>query len=273
MAYDDQLDLSTIQKVPWSVLGPEFVQIWGRADPSDPQPEHMEVIGMSGSGKSYFVCTILQERMIVRDTPEIQLITKADDATFFKLGWPIVDTFEGVRQNRQCMFWPRTDRLGKARKVYHEAKIQDLLNRLWHPNSNTVLSFDEIAYIESLSPELRETIAMYWREARSLGITIVATKQRPQGTGRGMHSETAWTACFVPADYSDRERFAELLGRKKDWMGVFDLMDPMNHEFVLRHTKTQDTFISYVDVPLLPVKPRSQGIKGMYSRRENEEPR
>jgi hypothetical protein len=259
----EPIDLSRIQKIPWSQLGPEFIQVWGRSDPSDPQPEHVEVIGMSGSGKSYFVCSILQERMLVRNSPAIQLITKADDKTFFKLGWPIGDTWEFVRQNRQCLFWPRTDKLGSAREAYHRDKIQDLLNRLWHPNSNTILSFDEIAYIESLSPELRKTIAMYWREARSLGITVVATKQRPQGTGRGMHSETPWTCVFIPSDWSDRERFAELLGRKRDWLDIFDMMDPMNHEFVLRHTKTGDTFISWVDIPLVPIEPPKEG--GIYA--------
>jgi nucleoside-triphosphatase THEP1 len=260
------LDVNRIEKIPWSILGPEFIQVWGYANPSDPQPEHIEVIGQNGSGKSFFVSSILQERMLVRNTSEIQIITKPADATALKLGWPIVDSWEGVRENRQCIFWPRTDRLGKARKVYQEAKIQDLLNRLWHPNSNTVISFDEIAYIESLSGELRATIEMYWREARSQGISMVATKQRPQGTSRHMHSETQWSVVFVPADYSDRERFAELLGSRREWMPVFDIIDPMNNEFVIRHTRTGDTFISWIDIPLVPIKPRedSKGISQLY---------
>lgn len=260
------VDLDSIQKIPWSELGPEFIQVWGYADPSNPQPEHVEVIGQNGSGKSYFVCSILQERMLVRNTSEIQIVTKGDDDTFFKLGWPIGETWEFVKQNRQCIFWPRTNKLGSARKAYQRDKIQDLLNRLWHGNSNTVVSFDEIAYVETLSAELRETINMYWREARSQGISVIATKQRPQGTDRHMHSETQWTIAFAPKDYSDRERFAELLGRKQDWMPVFDMMDPMNHEFVIRHSRTGDTFISWVDIPLVPIEPRKeQGIRAHYA--------
>lgn len=262
------VDLNLIERVPWSILGPEFIQVWGYADPSNPQPEHIEVVGMNGSGKSYFVCSILQERMIVRNTPEIQIVTKPDDDTFLRLGWPIVDSWEGVRENRQCIFWPRTDKLGSARKAYQRDKLQELLDRLWHPKSNTVISYDEIAYIESLSAELRDTLEMYWREARSQGITIIGTKQRPQGTNRHMHSETAWTVLFVPADYGDRERFAELLGKRADWLPVFDMVDPMNHEFIIRHTRTGDTFISWLDIPLRPIPPRGnkQGIEGMYER-------
>jgi hypothetical protein len=256
-----------VQRMPWSELGPEFAQIWGRADPSDPQPEHVEVIGMNGSGKSYFTCTIMQERMLVRNTPEIFIVTKPDDKTFMKLGWPIVDDWQGIRHNRQCIFWPRTNKTGRAKKEYHRVKVQEVLDRLWHPNSNTVLSFDEIAYIESLSSDLRDTVQMYWREARSQGISVVATKQRPQGVDRHMSSETHWTAAFVPKDYADRERFAELFGRKQDWMPVFDQMDHMNHEFLFRHTRTGDSFVSWVDRELVPIKPKDTGgIRGMYGR-------
>lgn len=81
-----------------------------------------------------------------------------------------------------------------------------------------------------------------------------------------MHSETPWTVLFVPADFDDRQRFAELLGSRKDWLPVFDMIDPMNNEFIIRHTKTGDTFISWVDIPLVPIKPPEQkkGIESMY---------
>lgn len=248
----------TVERVPWSVLGPEFVQIWGRADPSDPQPEHMEIVGMNGSGKTHFLAKILQERMIVRDTPMIIICTKPADATILKLGWPITDEWATVRKHRQVIYWPRTRLLGERRKEYHAAKIYDLLARLWQPNANRLIAFDEIAYVESLSPELRAMIQMYWREARSQGITVVGMKQRPQGADRHMSSETWWTVAFVPKDQADAERFAELFGPKKVWLPVFDAMDPDNHEFLIRHTKSRAAYISYVDTPLRPVQPRER---------------
>src|SRR5438477_3015951 len=78
-----------VEWVPWSELGPEFVVIWGRNDPNNPQPEHMEIVGMNGSGKTYFLCTVLQERMLVRDTPTIIIATKPADSTLEQLGWPV----------------------------------------------------------------------------------------------------------------------------------------------------------------------------------------
>ncbi|HXN73791.1 MAG TPA: hypothetical protein VN861_14695 [Candidatus Acidoferrales bacterium] len=257
-----------IERLPWSVLGPEFVSVWGRADPSNPQPEHMEVTGMNGSGKTYFILTIVQERMIVRDTPTVIICTKPDDQTLYLLGWPIVDSYEGVRKHRQCIFWPRTQKLGAERKAYHNAKIYELLDRLWVPKSNRLIVFDEIAYIESLSPELRDMIEMYWRESRALGITMVAGKQRIQGANRHMSSETWWTIAFVPKDEADKERIAELFGPRRVWLPVFQEMDPFNHEFLIRHTKSGVAYVSYVDTPLRPVEPpdESRGSSMIYTK-------
>jgi hypothetical protein len=146
-----------------------------------------------------------------------------------------------------------------------------LLNHLWNPPNgqrpNTIIAFDEVGYIESLSGEMRALIQQYWREARSLGITVVAMKQRPQGALRDMHSETYWTSAFAPKDRSDAERFAELFGHRRDWLPVFDGLDADNHEFILRHSRSREAYISWVDVPLTPQKVKRSGLRGVISGR------
>jgi hypothetical protein len=241
-------------RIPWSEIGPEFAMVWGRADPADPQPEDIEIVGPKGSGKTHLEAKMLQDRQIVRDTPSVLLMTKPDDGTVSKLGWPVVDDWRGVTENRQVIYWPRTRLLGRPRRAYHERKVTELLDRLWQPQANTLVAFDEIAYAESLSADLKALIQMYWREARSQGITIVAMKQRVQGTQRDMHSESMWTASFKPKDRADLDRNAELFGSKRDWMPVFDSLDMMSHEFILRHSKTGQAVISWVDEPLAPVR-------------------
>lgn len=244
-----------VERVPWSVLGPEFARIWGRADPQDPQPEHVEILGMNGSGKTYLLMKILQERMLVRGSYIVLVVTKRSDKVFAKLGWPIVREIRDIKKYKQCIYWPQTSLIGQQRKAFHEVRIRELLSRLWVPESNRVIAFDEIAYVEGLSPAVRELVAMYWREGRSNGITVVAMKQRPQGVQRDMSSETWWTFAFVPKDHSDAERFAELFGNRRDWLPVFDAMDPDNHEFLVRHTRTRQAYISWIDEPLRPIKP------------------
>jgi nucleoside-triphosphatase THEP1 len=242
------------ERRPWSQLGPDFIAAWGLSDPKDPQPEHVEIIGQNGSGKSYLMCTMLQDRMKARKTGAVIICTKKADRVFAKLGWPIVDTWDEVRQETNCLYWPRTSRTGTARKQYHEAKVNDLLDHLWKEDANTIVAFDEIGYIESLSLETKNNVQMYWREGRSLGITVVGMKQRPQGALRDMHSETYWTMAFKPKDRADLERWSELFGAKRDWMPVFDDLNRERREFIIANPVHDEAFISWVDVPLEPVR-------------------
>jgi hypothetical protein len=253
------------ERVPWSELGPDFIATWGRADPGNPQPEHLEIVGPSGSGKTHLMLTMLQDRYRQRKTGAVLVVTKADDDIFRKLGWPMVHGADEIRDSN-VVFWPRTKKMGLERRAYHDAKVSDLLHKLWRPKANTIVAFDEVGYIESLSGNMRTLVQQYWREARSMGITVVGMKQRPQGALRDMHSETYWTAAFAPKDRSDAERFAELFGHRRDWLPVFDQLDAGRHEFILRHSRSREAYISHVDTPLRPQKIQRRGLRGLVSR-------
>jgi hypothetical protein len=242
------------QRVPWSELGPEFQESWGRDEHGRPDPEHIEIIGPTGSGKTWLMCTMLQGRQRTAGTRGVLVCTKPADKTIHRLGWPVVDSWDRLARETHAVFWPQTKRMGIAKREYHAAKINDLLHRLWREDANVDVAFDEVGYVESLSGESKALIQQYWREGRSLGITVAAMKQRPQGALRDMHSETYWTAAFPPKDRSDTERFAELFGAKRDWVPVLDSLSREKREFVIRHARTGDARISWVDTPLNPVK-------------------
>lgn len=250
-----------VERVPWSELAQEFAETWGRANPKDPQPEHMEVFGINGSGKSLFVCKVIQERMIVRKTPCVMLQSKPADETVMRLGWPVITNgdVKKVMKERWSIFWPQTDATGLARKNFQAVHFRNLLDQLWRKDANTVVVFDDFGYIQELvAPDTKEPLApivqMYLREGRSAGITNVLVKQRPQGSRREMHSETPWTIGFAPKDEDDAERFAQIFGNRKLYQEVFKQMDPNKHEFLIKHYTTGSAFISWIDTPLRPVK-------------------
>lgn len=266
-------------EVPWSSLGFEFLHSWAPA--KNPfEGEHVEVSGQTGSGKSYMLATILHTRALERDSATIFVCTKKDDSTVLRLaalGWPICSKFEELRQYRQAIFWPQTDKMGAEREVFFEERIYELLVRLWVGQSNTITVFDEIGFVEELSARLKKMVRMYWREARTLGISIVASKQRPVGVLRDQHSETRWKAVFPPADFADMDRFAELLGRVQDWAPVLESLNQDLHQFVLRNSVTKDVYISWVDfalekLPHLP-KQRKSTQEQLYGRRAGEKVR
>lgn len=256
-----------IERAPWSQLAQEFAEVWGRADPSDPQPEHVEDIGPTGSGKTLIMCKMVQERMIVRHTPCVIIQTKPADGTVMRLGWPVITNGDvrRVQKERWSIYWPNTNATGRTRKLYQADAIRKLLDSLWHANSNIIVVFDDFGYIQELVTSDGEPLApivqMYLREGRSAGITCYLIKQRPQGSRREMHSETQWTIAFPPKDKDDQERYAELFGDRKTYMAVFDTMDAEKHEFLIKHSRTGAIFISWVDTPLRPVKRPNRDAK------------
>lgn len=247
------------EEVPWSELGPQFAQAWGQTAEGEFEGQHMEITGQSGSGKSYAEAAILHERALKRDSPTVVIATKLDDATVERLiarGWPRVKAADEVRRYRQCIFWPDPKGIGEEREAVLERAIYDLLAMLWVKDSNTIVVFDEIGTVEQLpgprgrGKRLQKLIRQYWREGRALGISVVASKQRPVGVVRDQHSESRWKIVFPPADEGDMQRFAELLGQPREWEPVLRDLDQELHQFVLRNNVTKDAYISWIDFKL-----------------------
>lgn len=240
-------------RVPWSELGPEFIAVWGRPGGRF-EPEHVEITGKSGSGKTYLVIDILQQRAALRGSAEIFVATKKADATFARLGWPVIEDVRDLGKYQQAIFWPAAPHLvGEEREAYHERKIYELLVTLYRPDANVVLAFDEKQYLQDLSKRLNKMLRQILREGRSHGVTDVSMDQRPVGMTRHQHSETTWKFVFPPADAADADRFAQLLGRPRDWVPVFDTLDQEAHEFVVKNVVTGDAYISWIDYDVRPI--------------------
>jgi len=243
-----------LSRVPYSRIRLDFIKTWGYPEGKF-DPEHLEILGPSGSGKTYFEATALIDRVKARNSAVVFVATKPLDETIERLGWPIVDRFKDVMRpaNRQCIYWPQTKKIGEERDEWLERKYYDLLSRLWAKRAKVVIAFDEIGEVERLSVRLKKLIHQLWTQGRSVGITIVAMKQRPQGIQRDMHSETNWTAAFRPKDEDDAIRIAQVLGSRRIWLPVLMSLHrgPPRREFVLQHS--DEAVITWVDIPLAPV--------------------
>lgn len=244
-----------VERVPWSVLGPAFIAQWGRPR-GKLMPEHLEILGQSGSGKSYFETCILLQRQRARKSHIIVVATKAADETLLATGWPVVDEYPPPdARDTAIIFWPAAAGLSVAGKKQQAAKIQKLLEKLWHKDANVIVVFDEIAYLcdeLNFPPHvpMKTITSTYMREGRALGITVVSSTQRPQGVPRQMHSESSWTVCFAPKDEEDAERMAQVLGGKKTYMPILKMLDREKYEFLIVHNLTGKMYISWIDHPL-----------------------
>lgn len=252
------------ERAPWSVLEPQFHMVYHRSDPADPQPEHAQVFGQNGSGKTHVVGKVLQGQAIVRpDRTRILAAMKPADATYAKIGFPVVGSFDELARkihdgHRSLIFWPRTTAMGSKRKQFYNAKIADLMDKIYVPGADTDLWIDDWGFAETL-PDVRDRLEQFLREGRSSGIGMGGIKQRPQGSNRLTSSESHWTIGFRPKDDADLERWAQLFGSRRDWMPVFRTVRRDRREFIIRNAVSGDAYISWVDTPLAPIElPRHQ---------------
>lgn len=238
------------------MIGPTFMREWGyptKGGKRKREPEHVEILGQNGSGKSFFVVTILKERARLRNAVIVVVFTKPDDDTIASLGWPVIEKWPPDYGKNQVVFAPKAKGISKEGMQQQKAAIYDLLNKLWVPRSNVIIYFDEVAYVcQDLG--LNAQVQKYLREGRALGITVVGTTQRPQGVTRYLHSEAKWTICFAPKDDADAERMAEVLGSKRLYMPILKMLNRQNYEFLIVHNLTGKMFISWIDKKALPRK-------------------
>lgn len=232
------------ERVDWAELGPHFLAAWGYPR-GKRMPEHLEILGQTGSGKSYFERSILTERARARGSHIVVIATKPADDTLTAAGWPVITDWPPPYGKNQVIFWAKAKGLGVQGRAEQRRKIAELMERLWVPKSNRIIVFDEIAYIDS-DLGLRIPLTRYYREGRALGITIVATTQRPQGVPRYMHSESAWSIFFAPKDEDDAERMAQVAGSKRGYMPILMELDRTKYEFLMVRNLTGERYISSI---------------------------
>ena len=218
-----------IVRVDWKEIGPQFLKEWGRPNGKF-QPEHVAILGPTGSGKSFLMTHMLNDRANMKGSHTVIVATKPADKTMTKLGWHISQKWPVNYDQTKVIFWPKA---GSIRESIEKQRMEilDFLDKNWKPDANIVIAFDEISYIEE-DLKLAQPIRRYWREARALGITVVATTQRPFRVNRTMWSEATWRFAFRPSDEDDAKRVAEVLGSRRDYMDTL-MNELQDNEFLL----------------------------------------
>jgi hypothetical protein len=237
-------DLEGVPRVSWEQLGPEFIDTWGRPG-GRVDPEHLSVYGKNGSGKTAFVLWALDVRNRLRGSHVVCVLTKPTDKTFATMGWKTVTSWPPNYGDTIVVYAAGAKGLSAEHRAPQRVRVKKLMDSLWRPNSNTIVYWDELTYIEQ-GLKLKTELETFYREGRTLGITNVASMQRPAYVTRLAHSESGWTVAFPPKDVDDAKRVAEILGDRRRYMAVMAGLDRTRHEFLIIHDRSGAAYISHL---------------------------
>ena len=176
----------------------------------------MLILGQNGSGKSVIASRIGRSwaagPVVVFDPkgddreavlPNMAVARRAEDAARHLPGRilyrPGLGEYEPVRGSRMPGVWARWDLISR--------KLLDLARRGHGPTLVIIHELATLTTAQGIGP----ACAQLFREGRSMGISIIAITQRPQGTSLLARSEAQHVVCLTLADQAARDVAAELL--------------------------------------------------------------
>lgn len=223
-----------IERMEWD----EFAAQWDWR-----QGEHVSLIGPTGAGKTTLGLAILPFRRY-----SVALGTKPKDPTLSALvraGWsrirrwrdrPPMPIVNGKMAPVRLILWPTFRRMADAAE--HRQVFRDALHDMFAEGSWCLFA-DEIMY---LSNDLRldAELKLWWRQGRSIGLSLVAATQRPAWVPLELYSQASHLFLWRTTDRRDLERLRDISGPvdSRELMATVQSLDWRAFEVLYVDTKS-----------------------------------
>ena len=214
----------------WSELEAHIAEFWK-------QGQHVGLIGKTGSGKSHLALRLLDLKpfvIIIATKRYDPLLEEASRGYIVREDMSeIPRTDEGHPIYNDVIIWPGTaiksesDRLTRQREAILNTLDTAERQRYW-----TVL-IDDVMWVYDMLG-LSKKLEAIWYQARSAGISLVASAQRPVKTPRNMVAQASHLFLFSVSDKRDLEHFREIAGSVPPAMieDILPRLDAARHEFL-----------------------------------------
>lgn len=165
--------------------------------------DHVLLVGHTGSGK-----TVAAQDMLLLRSYVVVIATKAKDKSldeYVRAGYKKVDEWPPAWNQKKVIFWRKPKALGdfRGQQVGIYQVMADIFSRgVW------CISFDDLIYVTG-TLKLKVPVQMFYTQARSQNISIVANLQRPFWAPLEAISQSSFALVFAVSDEHDIHRLAE----------------------------------------------------------------
>lgn len=169
------------------------------------QGEHISILGTTGAGKSYLAYHLLPYRQYV-----VFCATKPRDSTITSFArknrYERIKSWPPSPHTRNVLLWPSFNVPGdeiKQKLVFHRALLDIFVEGGWCTYIDEAYYFTKILGLERI-------LNIYWTQARSNGISLLAATQRPRDVPLLMYDQATHLFFFRFRDKRDLDRLGDI---------------------------------------------------------------
>lgn len=207
------------------------------------QGEHVSIIGPTGRGKTTLGLALVEQRRFV-----VIVATKPEDETLEQMGkrdWWITEEWRAgmAAYAGHVIFWPTLRKPDDVKE--QQRKITALFDSLFREKRWTVY-VDEAWYVNRVLG-LERVLELYWQQARSLKISLVAGTQRPAHVPLLMYDQPTHLFFFRDNDPVNLKRIGGIGGMNP--LQIRERIESLEspHDFLYVNTRTGRQAISRVE--------------------------
>jgi hypothetical protein len=208
------------------------------------QGEHATLIAPTGQGKTTLIREILPSSTAVREYVMVLVTKKRDDT---------LSAFEDYKKMnspepwaKKVMIYPPFPRNPDKMFELHRDIFKNALVTAYRQEGWTVIA-DEVRY---LSEQLRldRYLELIWLQGRSLGVTLVASTQRPRHIPLSAYDQATHLFLWRDNDKGNIGRLAEIGGTVDRRRIIERIPDLPRHQFIYVNTRSGETVESRVSL-------------------------